>query len=83
MQHVMCGGMTLGELLNARPHLRQAIKEYWHFYGKAMAATKLHTIEHKHNGKPAWTLCFELQSDAKIEILPDVYRAEVVEFASV
>ena len=83
MQHVMCGGMTLGELLNARPHLRQAVKEYWHFYGKAMAVTKLHTIEHKHNGKPAWTLCFELQPDAKIEMLPDVYRAEVVEFSTV
>lgn len=83
MQHVLCGGMTLGELLNARPHLRQAIKEYWHFYGKAMAVTKLHTIEHKHNGKPAWTLCFELHPEAKIETLPDVYRAEVVEFSTV
>ena len=64
----LCGGMTVGELCDARPNLRGAIREYFEFFGKGMEGGKLQTLEHKVNGKVVWILDFQDFTSGKVEI---------------
>ena len=76
---ILTGGMRLRDLYEAEADIRQAIRDYWHFFGKGMGTTRVHEVKSK--GK--WRLEFEAFKDCKFETLVDVLdKCEVVSFES-
>lgn len=76
---ILTGGMTLRDLYQDDAEVRQAIRDYWHFYGKGMGATRHHELK----SKGQWRLEFKAFKDCQFQTLMDVLdKCEVVSFES-
>ena len=76
---ISTGGMRLRDLYQDNSEVRQAVRDYWHFYGRGLDCTRHHEL--KEAGQ--WRLEFEAMKDTKFQTLMDVLdKCEVVSFES-